>query len=200
MIKRTPKYILCAVLCLVLKHPAFAQASSISGDQDLFQGLWRQECASRNIRTEDFQGAQVSLSESFYSDDLCLGGSLSFISRGTYTLPRAGQMDFEFTGMGLVLRDSRFVEDFNQRQVCGFSDWQLEVEKEISGRTCEIFGSPQRIPAVGDKRYGIYQLKADQLLFGKLSREQNAMSPEKRPTNFDPRPYIRNESLPTLEL
>jgi len=185
---------------LILGQSVFAQSTSISGDLDLLQGPWLQPCAARNIRTESFQGNQVRLSESFYNDDLCQSGLISFISQGTFTLPQVGQMDFQFTAMSLVLKHPHFVADFNQRQVCGFSDWQLEVEKEISGRLCEIFGSPQRIPAVGDKRYGIYHLNGDQLLFGKLSREQNAMSPEKRPTNFDPRPYIRSEGLPTHEL
>lgn len=168
----------------------------MSSDLELLQGLWRQECASRNTRTEHFHRSIVTLSESFFTDDQCRSPFIVFINEGIFTLPQAGYMDFEFTSVRLLLKNPQLVEDFNQRQVCGFSDWQLDNEKEISGRHCEIFtiGSPHRIPSVGDTRYGIYHLQDDQLLFGRLTRGQNALTPEKRPTNFDPRPYRKSLS------
>ncbi len=85
------------------------------------------------------------------------------------------------------------VNDFNRRKVCDFDDWLLGTEKEISGRSCEIFyvGIPQRLPTVGEMRYGIYQLQEDRLSFGKLSRDKDATTPDKRPTDYNSRFYTR---------
>lgn len=156
-------------------------------------GLWQQPCTNGNMRTEFFQQQSVSLNEIFFSDKDCRQASVVFINDGTFVLPAAGWMDFKFTSVRLRLVSQAAVTNFNDRKVCGFADWQLGTEKEISGRSCEIFviGLPQRIPTAGDMRYGIYKIDQDHLYLGKLSKEHNASTPAARPIDFDPRSYVK---------
>lgn len=176
---------------LVLKQISYAGPGTMSLDHDLLQGKWQQDCAQKALRSEIFLGSVVRLEEAFFTDENCQTPLLTFINEGNFVLPVPGQMDFQFTSVRIVLWDDAVVRNYLRRQVCGISDWQKGVEKEISGRSCEIFtiGLPHRVPTAGDMRYGIYHLEDDRLMFGKLTRDQNAMSPEKRPTQLDPRFY-----------
>jgi len=187
------KNILLALSLLILRQPAFTQGLTISGDQEQLQGLWLRDCEQRVIRSEKFEHEKVTFTESTYSDALCKAPVIQLINEGTFTLPAAGQMDFKFTSLRVQINSEAIIDDFNRRAVCGFQDWKLNEEKEISGRLCEIIyaGSPQRIPAAGDMRYGIYRLEDGYLYLGMLTREENALTPEKRPTNYDPRYYTR---------
>lgn len=196
------KHIFLMIALLSLRHPVLAQSSTVSGDRELLQGVWRQDCTNRASRAENFQADKVVLTESFFNDDKCASDFLHFINEGTFMLPASGQMDFQFTSVRLKITDESLVKNLNSRSVCGFQDWKLNEEKEISGRLCEIFiiGSPQKIPTVGDMRYGIYRLDNDRLYFGKLTRDENAMTPEKRPTNYDPRFYTRVPQALNLSL
>jgi hypothetical protein len=187
------KHILFLLAFLILKHTTLVQAATISEDQELLQGRWLQACQAGGVRTEFFVNNTVELNEMFFSDKDCRVPSAVFINEGTFVLPAQGQMDFQFTSLRVHVMNDAIINDFNRRQVCGFDDWEKSVDKEISGRSCEMFviGSPQKIPTVGEMRYGIYRLDGDRLSFGKLSREQNATAPEKRPTEYDPRFYTR---------
>jgi len=187
------KYILSLAVSLVLIQPAFAQSSKLSSDQDLLQGQWMQACQNHALRIEDFESHKVTLQEMFFMDDACKTPLMVFANAGNYVLPQAGQMDFTFTSVTVRLNSAVAVNDFNKRQVCGFSDWTINVDKEVSGRSCEIFfvGQPQKVPTAGEMRYGIYHIDGDHLSFGKLSRDQNATTPDKRPTDFDPRYYTK---------
>lgn len=196
------KHILFALAFLILRHPVYGQASPISGDQDLLQGVWQQACANRAVRTEDFEGSKVTLTESFYGDDNCQTNLMDFMNDGTFELPAPGQMDFTFTFVRVKLGHEVMVADFNRRAVCGFQDWKLNEEKDISGLLCEMFvvGSPQKTPTAGDMRFGIYRIDHDHLYFGQLTRDENASTPLRRPTNYDPRfytrvPHAQNRSL-----
>jgi hypothetical protein len=191
------KKIFLTLSFLILIPPAYAsQPVAEMRDLELLQGLWRQECAKRNERTEEFIDSTVTLKESFFSDGHCQKAILVFINEGTFVLPAARNIDFRFTSVRLKLGGENLIQDFNHRKVCGFQDWKIDEEKEISGRLCEIFiiGSPQKIPTAGDMRYGTYHLQDDRLQFGKISREENALTPEKRPTKLDPRYYTKSLS------
>lgn len=176
--------------------PAPTSASSTAqSDAGFMQGLWAQPCQQGHLRTEAFNGPLVTLNEMFFADKECRNPIVVFTNDGAFRLPSAGLIDFRFTSVRIRLLTLAAVNDFNNRKVCGYSDWQQLMEKEISGRLCEIFfvGSPQKIPAVGDMRYGIYQIDRSQgrLAFGKLSKERNATTPDKRPLEMDPRPYLK---------
>jgi hypothetical protein len=185
---------LILILSLVLGTLVTAPLALASmGFAPVLEGRWQQQCTNGNLRIEVFQQQRVSLNEIFFSDKDCRQPSVVFINDGTFVLPGPGLMDFKFTSVRLRLLTPAAVANFNARKVCGLSDWQVTVEKEISGRSCEIFmiGFPQRIPTAGDMRYGIYQLYNDRLYLGKLSKEHNANTPAARPIEMDPRFYIK---------
>jgi hypothetical protein len=188
--KKNRFWILC---CLIVSHPLFAKSSDISLDHDRLQGRWYQACTTGAVRTEDFQGSRVTLSEIFFLDRDCVRPSVVFLNHGTFVLPGQDAMDFQFSSVGVRLMHEVAVTDYNRRAVCGLKDWVLGVEKEISGRSCEIFaiGFPQKIPTVGEMRFGLYHLDGDRLSFGKLGRDKNATTPEKRPAELDPRFYTK---------
>lgn len=156
-------------------------------------GRWFKNCEGGSVKIEDFTPSEVTLNEIFFLDSKCTRPSLVFVSEGPYIIPAKGIIDFQFSSVRIRLMSEIAVNDFNTRKVCGFSDWKWSEDKEISGRPCEIFfvGLPQRVPAAGEMRYGIYLLEGNRLSLGKMTREQNATSPEKRPTELQPRAYTK---------
>lgn len=166
---------------------------SFMPDQTFLQGLWAQPCTNGTLRTERFSGSMVILNENFFSDRDCRKPAAVFINEGIFVLPQPGFIDFQFTSVRLRLLTEVAINDFNKRRVCGLDSWKLGEEKDVTGRSCEMFviGFPQRIPTAGEMRYGIYRLDKNlgQLAFGKLSKERNATTPDKRPEEFDPRYY-----------
>lgn len=166
---------------------------AISTDPNPLIGRWFQPCSKGAVKSEYFRRFEVALTEMYFLDKNCRQPSLILINEGSYWLPVGNHIDFQFASIRARLMSAIAINDFNRRKVCGFDDWQLGSEKEISGRSCEIFyvGIPQRLPTVGEMRYGIYQLREDRLSFGKLSRDKDATTPDKRPTEFNSRFYTR---------
>ena len=173
--------------------PVTADSGTTAKDQANLQGLWAQPCTNGSVRTETFDNKNVSLKEMFFTDKDCRVPAVVFRNDGTYELPRIGHMDFKFTTIQLRLLTEVAVQDFNRRKVCDFENWKLGEEKDITGRSCEMFliGFPQRIPTAGEMRYGIYHINQDltELALGKLSKEKNATTPDKRPEELDSRIY-----------
>jgi hypothetical protein len=188
------KYFFWTFFSLILRHNAAGQAPLISTEQERLQGRWFQACSHGALKTEFFQGDKVTLTEMFFLKEDCSQPSVIFVNQGTYILSNGNLIDFQFTSIRLRLMNEIAVNDFNRRRVCDLANWTLGLEKEISGRSCEIImvGLPQKIPTVGEMRYGIYRLQDPiHLSFGKLSRQKNATTPEKRPTDYDPRFYTK---------
>jgi hypothetical protein len=172
---------------------------SPNADWTFLQGRWAQPCANGSLRTEFFEGSHVTLNEMYFSDKDCRQPSAVFSNRGLFQLPQSGHIDFQFEAVTLRLLTEVAVNDFNKRMVCGIDSWQVGQEKDVTGRSCEIFviGLPHRIPTAGEMRYGIYHLDQAlaRLAFGKLSKEKNATTPDKRPEVLDPRYY---QKIPRL--
>jgi hypothetical protein len=166
---------------------------ALADDRASLQGRWFKSCQAGSVKTEWFAEDSVTLNEMYFQDQACRQPSLIFISSGSYTLPTSGQMDFRFAHVSIRLMSKTLIEDFNRRKVCGFEDWVLGSDKEISGRSCEIFviGLPQKVPAAGDMRYGIYRLHGGQLSLGQLTHEKNGTSPARRPLDYQSRSYAR---------
>jgi len=162
----------------------------------LLEGTWSQPCQNASLNQEAFSGNQVTLTENHFEDAQCQRGVLIFSDKGTYVV-NGRHMDFSFTQVSITLQIQTLVDDFNQRQVCGFQDWQLGQEKAITGLKCALFTNTQsvQVPAVGDQRFGIYKIdeekEGDRLFLGRLTPGHDALSPEKRPLEFDPQFYLR---------
>ncbi|KYG66314.1 hypothetical protein AZI86_04460 [Bdellovibrio bacteriovorus] len=156
------------------------------------EGVWRQPCLNQALRTEDFKGTSVTFTESYFADKVCGERLLDFTSLGAFAA-KSGKIDFAFSQINITLHNIHYVDDYNDRQVCGISTWQVGKAENVTGKFCEIFGPGVglQIPPQGQMRYGIYKIEEKRLYFGRLSLEHDSSSPEKRPQEFDERFFTR---------
>ena len=173
------------LIFLILNQFLWAQAPSL-------EGRWVQPCQNKVVREELFQGPSVALTEFYFSDGACTTPLLTFRNQGGFQAD-SGLIDFSFEQVFIGVYHEAIIADFNDRKVCGFNDWSAGNEKLVSGLKCEIYGPGAgiQVPPPGQKRYGIYKIIGDLLYFGRLTLEYDALSPEKRPTDFDTRYYVR---------
>jgi hypothetical protein len=156
------------------------------------EGRWVQPCQNKVIREEVLRDNTATLIENYYQDTACAVPLLTFTNEGGLQAQN-GKMDFSFTRVTIALHSQVFVEDFNDRAVCGYQNWIAGLERDITGMTCALFSpsNPAPSPKAGDMRYGIYKVEDNKLYFGQLTLQHNALTPEKRPITFDPRFYLR---------
>ncbi len=97
-------------------------------------------------------------------------------------------VDFIFSKVLFSFYDSAVIAHLNNSQYCGYSDWALGAEKDVTGRTCD--GKP--MPKSGEGVYDIAAVHGDKLYGGKRDFEFNGTSPEKRPAELDrSRPFVK---------
>ena len=127
--------------------------------------------------------------ETFFQDRNCQDQSFTFKTEGlvTYDQHHLHHIDFTYLEVFLTLHKDLLVADFNSRQVCGISNWKINFAEKITGLKCNLFNfnSPTFIPKLGDRKFGIYLLKLNELIYGALSKDEDGNSPEKRPTKFN---------------
>lgn len=159
-------------------------------------GVWRQDCRGAHQREEFFQGESATFTERNFSDLICSRAAIESISRGTIVLgdflPNgARQIDFVFTSVHMKPSTEQIAEHYRTRRICGYRDWAVGVEREVTGRECDFFGlgSVVRVPAAGSRKFGIVKIEAEALYFGELSLDRDGSTPEKRPLVLDLRPY-----------
>ena len=156
------------------------------------EGHWIQPCQTQATREEAFHGQDVTLSENYFYKPDCSQPLMTIGNLGTFTID--GQnMDFTYQKVTITLKDDLMIQDFNSRTVCGFYDWKLNEERDVTGLRCAIItgGKALQMATPGNKRFGIYKIEGDLLYFGRLEPDHDALSPEKRPITFDPRYYIK---------
>ena len=158
-------------------------------------GRWVQPCQNKAIREEVLRDNTATLTEDYYLDTACRERLLTFRNEGGLQA-QDGKMDFSFTRVVIALHSQAFVEDFNDRAVCGYQNWIAGLERDITGMTCALFNpaKPAPSPKAGDMRYGIYKVEENKLYFGQLTLQHDALTPEKRPITFDPRFYTKQQS------
>ena len=137
-----------------------------------------------------FEDNSSSANEIFFQDATCRTPLLAFLNDGEFKVQDLN-IDFEFQKVSMVLYSDKVVADFNQRAVCGKTDWKNNSPAEITGLRCALFQENKlvQVPQKGDMRFGIWQVKETKLFFGILTQEKNGSTPE--PIDMDPRPYIK---------
>lgn len=163
---------------------------------EILQGVWAQECKTKKQKQEEFSGNKVTLRELYFSGQDCSGEIiLEVASTGEYFLDaeKMENMDFRFESVLFIPRVSAIANQFNQKQLCGFTDWTVSQAKDVSGLVCDLFppAKPLKVPSNGEMRYGIYSIDANKLYLGKLTREWNATRPELRPRELELNPFIK---------
>lgn len=184
-------YPLHMLLFLILSHFSWSQ-------DPLLQGHWIQNCEQSSIREEVITADTATLREHSFMDSDCRLPYLTFESSGALKASE-GKMEFTFKKVSIRVHDSATLEDFKRRQVCRSELWQQGVAHEITGLQCQFFPGWTTLtaPRKGDMRYGIYLIEkkkeGDRLYLGRLTKDHDALSPETRPQQLDPRYYIRGK-------
>ena len=82
----------------------------------------------------------------------------------------------------ITVRDPMWAQFLSEQSFCGYKDWQANVAKNVTGRTC---GDTPVLKA-GSIRYNLYQLMSDGTLFvGKLAAPYDGGSPDTRARMLD---------------
>ena len=153
-------------------------------------GLWTTNCNNGLINEQTYSANnRVISTESFHSDQNCQKISFRFQTTGLVSYYKGSDkfIDFIYGEIFLTLFKQEFISDFNQRKVCGLSDWTLSQAQNITGLKCAIFNISKeaQIPPAGEIKYGIFQMNQGKLYYGQLSKEFNSSTPAVRPTQIN---------------
>ncbi len=168
---------------------------STSAKASIKQGNWNISCRDGLSKTLNLsETGQSQTSERFHQDRTCQHLSFEFITSGRieFSPIEENQIDFTYSQIQLVVHIEEVIRDFNERAVCGLTNWKRSEAQTITGLKCALFNinKPTPIPKAEDKKYGIYKIESDKLFFGRLSKEFDGSSPEKRPQEYDLIPYL----------
>ena len=101
-----------------------------------------------------------------YSNGLSIGDAVTFES-GTKT---GAKFTLTMSGLTETLNNSYEVTLANNNSFCGYSDWELNVAKDVAGKTC----SPHDWDSVGTKRLSVYKNESSTTIkFGDFNLESS---------------------------
>ncbi len=162
------------------------------------EGTWVSSCQDGLSKLQIItKGNRSQTIEQFHQDRLCQQASFVFITSGSLSFPSESgpQIDFTYTQIQLIIHVEEVVRDFNTREVCGLSNWKKSEPQTITGLECTLFNvhKPTVIPRTGDTKFGIYKIENDLLYYGRLSKEHDSSTPEKRPTDYELKGYKKQK-------
>ena len=178
-------------------------APSIEGVEGI-EGTWnlkptcKQSSSSYLNIAEVFTQTIFSQITTVYSNSSCTTPILTFSIAGTYVvsnitheiLEEQGDLDSTLLEFQITLNNSTLVTDYNTSSECGYNDWQLNVPKDVLGKSCD--GST--LPSAGTVEYSIYrkvkvgmtfpisliQTNPGDLYFGTSDSTHNGTAPSQR--------------------
>lgn len=151
--------ILTAASC----KPKVEESVEISG----IEGVWNLKPACKQSSSSYLNIANVFTQTTFsqittvYSNSSCSIPTLTISISGTYvvsnimpqTFEEQGDLDSTLIAFQITLNSSTLVTDYNTNSYCGYNSWQLNVPKDVSGKSCN--GST--MPSAGAVEYSIYR-------------------------------------------
>lgn len=159
------------------------------------EGHWAQGCAGRNFQTQLFRDGHVTTNENYFADTDCRLLLLRFQIRGLADISKtdlaSGHIDYEFEETRVEVLSEELALHYNERAVCGWTDWKVSEPRRVDGLACDFFGwgQPVRSPSKGERRYGIWKIEQDRLHFGRLSPGADGTAPDRRPQSWNPRGF-----------
>ena len=181
--------LLTIVAALSLQPSAFANpASDLAGE-------WQSDCVGGSwLETRSFQSdLRFTATFSQYpSGTGCLTPVVLTTNSGLYIiedeLPRGErQLNFVLSHTSILVQDADLAAHYNEIRNCGLRDWQVGVERDVTGLgCCERNG----MPFLGKIMYSRYILDSNGLMFGAYGRD--GMTPESRFDRLDvDRVYVK---------
>ncbi len=148
-------------------------------------GLYQAACE----KTEDGLSSQDSVNFGktnarqvlvVYLDASCKTAAYAFDVKGPYKLSETGALDLTTSSFQLMPLNQAIVDAYNQKSLCGFSDWAVNKPKELASLSCE--GS--QFPEAGSVSFQTIQEVEGGIVFGALTAAQDGSTSEKRPVEF----------------
>ena len=163
--------------------------STVPGPVAGLDGSWTSGCledAEENeseLNTLQVSGNSMTYGARLFSDQTCMQknreitGSTTFTSPGAIELATGGmatQIDIAIDSIALAINEENIVQAYNDRAICGRSDWQINVSYDITN--CKNFGG-------AEISYDIVAIIDNVLYFGDGPGDGN--TPATRPTTLD---------------
>lgn len=163
------------------------------------QGTWAKPCASAGTEggfsrnSISVQANNIQLQTLVFQNSPTCEGTADLDARAQFTFTVPSFASGQINAIDLI--HQQLLAKFNTTQAvafanvsafCGFTDWQVGVDKNVAGRNCIA-----NIPAAGQPFYQIFQVNPSQLFVGQIDSQTNGQTPETRPTKLESTPYNR---------
>lgn len=164
-----------ALVLLILTGCDFGNAgdSSTADNPTELEGTWVSPCYADVSKIESavtamaFTGQSFVYSGTFFSGYNCIPsviyGKMTIYGRFALgeTVPAiypTKKIDNTITSVSYTPLSDSIANAFNQSHTCGFDDWIINVEKDITGRGCSAYGT------VGTRYFNIFGLDWSRLV------------------------------------
>ena len=158
-------------------------------------GTWTTSCQatddSNAINSIVFTETTFELTITLYSDSNCTIETLRNRYTGTFTAgdgvstpESSNTYDHTFTNGYQRIKTELFAAAYNTAATCGFTDWQADVEKEItSAGSCAI--------STTTTTYDVIKIESTQITFGNTSGDAVGTTAATRPTTLETVVYTK---------
>ena len=72
----------------------------------------------------------------------------------------------------------------NAEELCGFTDWQIGIEKDVTGLNCI-----ENLPSSGGDFFQIFFLGDDRLFVGEIDDDHSGETADERPETLEAMPF-----------
>ncbi len=159
-------------------------------------GNWAKPCASggsaqssKNTFLVDDQHVQIQ-TDVYPSNADCTGAAdLQSRAQFQYVVnnDKPGQVnaiDMTLQQVLARLNTDKAVAAANIATFCGFKDWKLSVDKDVTGKNCIA-----DIPDANNPYYQIFKVSGTDLFIGEVNTQHTGRTPESRPTVLETTAY-----------
>jgi hypothetical protein len=160
-------------------------------------GTWTKPCASgggstgfsKNSFIVDADKLQIQASV-FQSSSDCTGTAdletrAQFkYSVANYVTGQVNPIDMTLQQVLARMNTAQGILVANAANFCGFNDWKITVDKDVTGRNCVA-----HLPSAGEPYYQIFKISDSDLFIGEVNTLHTGRTPESRPVALETTPY-----------
>lgn len=145
--------------------------SEVKEADSVLTGSWTAACADGQSGTMEATNTQMVVTSTAFSADGCTGsGFTRVVATHNYSVGGAAvaptdatEINMTVVSIKVTLLQAAMVTEFNTGKMCGFSDWTLNTEKDVTGANC---GDDIAVNKAGDVWYNIFKLADGKLQLG----------------------------------